>query len=91
MAFCFDEKMDTPWNAAGRALLAEALHHHLKAQPNLRYDQKTMNANALNKLIPARVNTIQRSRVQKSQPAGMKQQRAQCDRVYGRRKSVSLS
>ena len=81
--------MDTPWNLAGRALLAEGLHNHLKTQPDLAYDPKSMSIRALDKLIPTRIGAIQCSCSQKSKPLTMREQKAQRDRVYGRRKSVS--
>ena len=89
VAFCFNEKMNTPWNLAARSLVAEGLHHHLKAQFNLRYDSQTMSMEALNKLIPTRVNSVQRSRSQKSQPIIIQRKKAQLDRIYGQQKSVS--
>lgn len=89
VALCLNERMDTPWNLAGRALLAEALHYHLKTQPDLTYNHKTMSIKALDKLIPTRIGAIQRSRSRERQPMIMRQQKAQVDRVYGRRKSVS--
>ena len=89
VALCLNKRMDTPWNLAGHVLLAEALHHHLKTQPNLTYDHKTMSIKALDKLIPTQIGAIQRSRSRESQPMIMQQQKAHVDCVYGRRKSVS--